>query len=64
LPPNLPKGSPLEVTYAYDAAGRINCSAKELTGNAAASIEIVRDSGLDADGVNSFESLAESYVVE
>jgi len=64
LPPNLPKGSPLEVTYAYDAAGRINCSAKELTGNATASIEIVRDSGLDADGVTSFEGLAESYVIE
>ncbi len=64
LPPNLPKGSPVEVTYAYDSAGRIHCSAKELTGNNAASIEIVRDSGLDADGVSSFESLAESYVVE
>jgi len=64
LPPDLPKGSPVEVTYAYDASGRINCTARELTSNNAASIEIVRESGLDSDGVNSFETLAENYLVE
>jgi hypothetical protein len=35
-----------------------------MTSNNAASIEIVRESGLDSDGVESFESLAESYSVE
>ena len=64
LPADLPKGSPVEVTYAYDSSGRISCTAKELTSNNAASIEIVRDTGLDSDGVDSFEALAEGYVVE
>tara|TARA_B100000029_G_scaffold415932_1_gene419921 strand:+ start:182 stop:1762 length:1581 start_codon:yes stop_codon:yes gene_type:complete len=64
LPSGLPKGSPVEVTYAYDASGRINCSAREMTSNNAASIEIVRDAGLDDAGVDTFESLAESYAVE
>jgi molecular chaperone DnaK len=64
LPANLPKGSPVEVTYAYDASGRINCTARELTSNNAASIEIVRDSGLDDEGVDTFGALAESYQVE
>ena len=52
------------MTYAYDSSGRISCTAKELTSNNAASIEIVRDMGLDVDGVASFEALAEGYVVE
>ena len=64
LPAGLPKGAPVEVTYAYDAAGRINCTARELTSNNEASIEIIRGSGLDTDGVNSFETLAEKYLVE
>ena len=64
LPANLPKGSPVEVTYAYDDSGRIHCTAQEMTGNNAASIEIVRESGLDSDGVDSFQSLADAYSVE
>ena len=64
LPPGLAAGSPVEVTYAYDENGRISCSARELAGNNAASIEIVRDSGLDTVGVEAFEALAAEYVVE
>ena len=64
LPANLPKGSPVEVTYAYDDSGRIHCTAREMTSNNAASIEIVRESGLDSDGVDSFQSLAEAYSIE
>ncbi len=64
LPPNLPAGSPVELTYRYDANGRIHASAKELAGNTEASTEIVRDSGLDDDGVHSFETLAKEYHVE
>ncbi len=64
LPPNLPAGSPVEITYAYDKNGRIHASARELTGNVEASTEIVRDSGLDTAGVSSFEKLASDYKVE
>ena len=64
LPPNLPAGSPVEVTYEYDKNGRISASAKEVTGNVAAEIEIQRSQGLDTDGVSAFESLADQYHVE
>ena len=65
LPDNLPKGSPVEVTYAYDASGRIHASAKELTGNNQASTEIVRDSGMDEASIDdAFKALAEQYHVE
>lgn len=64
LPPNLPAGSPVEVTYSYDANGRIHAAARELTGNQAASAEIVRASGLDDVGLKAFESLARQYQVE
>jgi molecular chaperone DnaK len=64
LPPNLPAGSPVEVTYSYDANGRIHATAKELTGNKVANTEIVRDMGLTEQNVDAFESLAASYQVE
>lgn len=64
LPEDLPKGSPLEVEYSYDANGRIHAAAKDLTGNKAASMEIVRNSGLDDAGVDAFETLAQEYLVE
>ena len=64
LPPNLPANSPVEVTYSYDANGRIHAVAKELTTNRVATTEIVRDSGLTDIGVNDFEMLARDYHVE
>ena len=64
LPPNLPKGSPVEVTYSYDANGRIQATAKELTSNKASQTEIVRDSGLSEANVGNFEQLAKDYHVE
>jgi molecular chaperone DnaK len=64
LPPNLPAGSPVEISYEYDKNGRIHASARELTGNKEASTEIVRDSGLDTEGVDAFETLAGGYHVE
>lgn len=64
LPPNLPAGSPVEVQYRYDANGRIHAAAKELTGNNQADTEIVRDSGLDDTGLDSFQTLAADYHVE
>ena len=65
LPPNLPQGSPVEISYNYDANGRIHASARELTGNREASTEIVRDSGMNEFNVEeAFQSLAREYQVE
>lgn len=64
LPPNLPAGSPVEVTYSYDANGRVHCEARELTGNRVAKTEIVRDMGLTDQNVDAFEALASEYRVE
>ena len=64
LPPNLPAGSPVEITYEYDKNGRIGATARELTSNREAKTEIIRDSGLTNDGVDTFEILAKDYSVE
>ena len=64
LPAGLPAGSPVEVTYSYDANGRINATAKELTGSRVAKTEIVRDSGLNEKGIGDYEMLARDYQVE
>jgi molecular chaperone DnaK len=65
LPAGLPKGSPVEVTYRYDSAGRIHVSAKELVGNTAAATEIVRENlGGTEENVNVMTGLAEQYEVE
>lgn len=64
LPPNLPAGSPVEVTYMYDKNGRISVQAREVNSNSEASTEIVRDSGLEESGVDAFETLAAGYNVE
>lgn len=65
LPASLPKGSPIEITYAYDSSGRIDAKARELTGNNEASAEIVRDSGLDdRQIVDALEVLSKEYEIE
>lgn len=64
LPPNLPAGSPVELTYRYDASGRIHATARELVGNHAASTRIVRESGLDDNHIGVLERLAREYQVE
>lgn len=65
LPENLPQGSPIEISYTYDANGRIQASARDLTGNVEASTEIVRDSGMNEFNVEeAFQSLAREYQVE
>ncbi|MCX7396362.1 MAG: Hsp70 family protein [Planctomycetales bacterium] len=65
LPQSLPKGSPIEITYSYDASGRISATAKELTGNNQASAEIVRDSGLNEGQItDALSTLQNEYDVE
>jgi len=64
LPPGLPKGSLVDVTYAFDASGRIRVSAKERTGGKAASIEIDRRGNLDEQQIDVFRQLASEYQVE
>ena len=59
LPPNLPKGSPIEVVYAFDASGRVRVRAHDKTGGKEAEIEIERKGGLNASQLNTFTSLAE-----
>jgi molecular chaperone DnaK len=64
LPESLPKGSPVEVTYAFDTAGRINVTARDKTGGKEASIDIQRQGTLTEDQVDVFSKLAAEYKVE
>ncbi len=64
LPPNLPKGTPVEVTYAFDKSGRISVSAREKKGNTEAVIEIERQGTLSESEVEQFGILASEYSIE
>jgi len=64
LPQDLPKGSPIEVTYAFDASGRISVRAKDQTGGKEAAIQIERRGGLDDRQIDVFTKLASDYKVE
>ncbi|MCL2347428.1 MAG: Hsp70 family protein [Planctomycetaceae bacterium] len=63
FPAHLPKGTPVEVTYAFDKSGRISVSAREKTTNCEASIEIERKGALNESEVDAFVQLASEYVV-
>ena len=64
LPPDLAKGSPIEVTYAFDTAGRITVRAEEKTGGKEASIEIERRGRLDDQQIDAYTRLANEYTIE
>jgi molecular chaperone DnaK len=64
LPKDLPKGSPIEVTYSFDSAGRVHVRAVDTTGGKQAEIAIERKGGLNANELNAFTSLAETYRVD
>ena len=64
LPPNLPKGSPIEVSYSFDAAGRVRVRARDKTGGQEAAIEISRQGGLSDTQIDTFTSLAHEYDVK
>lgn len=64
LPPRLPKGSKVEVTYAFDTAGRITVKAKELSSGEEVAIEIQRRGRLSDGQVEAYKKLASHYKVE
>jgi molecular chaperone DnaK len=64
LPKDLPKGSPIEVVYAFDASGRVRVRAVDKTGGKEAEIEIERRGGLNAKQLNAYVSLADAYQVD
>ena len=63
LPHALPKGSPIEVTYAFDESGRVRVSAIDKTGGHEATIEIERRGGLNEKQIDAYAKLASEYVV-
>ncbi|MGA2063396.1 MAG: Hsp70 family protein [Thermoguttaceae bacterium] len=64
LPPGLPKGSPIEVTYSFDASGRIAVAAREKASGRQATIDIQRRGGLDEHQIDAYTRLANEYTVE
>lgn len=64
LPKGLPKGSPIEVTYAFDTTGRVVVRARDKTGGSEAAIEIERRSGLSDNDIDAYLELAKAYTVE
>ncbi|MDO5553162.1 MAG: Hsp70 family protein [Planctomycetia bacterium] len=64
LPPNLPKGTPVEVTYSFDKSGRISVSAREKMTNKEATIEIERSGVLSDGDIDRFTQLANAYAIE
>jgi len=64
LPPDLPKGSKVEVIYSFDPAGRITVRARELAGGQKATIEIERRGRLNEKQVDAYAKLATDYKVE
>ena len=64
LPEGLPKGSPVEVVYTFDQAGRISVRAQDKTGGRFASQQIDRAGALDEKKIDALKRLAEYYHVE
>lgn len=64
LPPNLPKGSPVEVTYSFDRNGRVYVTAREKQGNHEAKIEIERRGTLNESEIENFIKLSSEYTIE
>lgn len=64
LPPNLPVGSPVELTYRYDEHRRLQVFAKELTGGNEASCEIHWSGSAVTESTNAMQALAQGYRVQ
>lgn len=64
LPENLPKGSPVELHYAYDDRGHIHVVLKELSSRTAAQVEIAWSHGMDDNTIDALANLARAYRIE
>ena len=64
LPEGLPKGSPIEVVYSFDAAGRISVRAQDQTGGRFATQQIERTGALDDKKIDVLARLAADYRIE
>lgn len=64
LPKGTPKGAPVEVTYSFDASGRVSVSAKDVSSGKQAAIQIDRRGGLTESQVDIYSRLASDYHVE
>jgi molecular chaperone DnaK len=66
LPPGLPKGSPVEVTYSYSAQGRLHVNARELTQGhyATAVIDYYEQNQLPRDSLRDFQSMLAGISVD
>ena len=61
---NLPKGTPVEVTYAFDKLGASPIAAREKFTNKEAKINIERRGVLTEEEVEKFIRLADEYSIE
>jgi molecular chaperone DnaK len=57
VPPNLPKGTPVDVTYEYAANGRLSVRARLRTGLHAVNLELQRQSALSSEHVSLWKRL-------
>lgn len=64
LPEALPKGSPIEVTYAFNQSGRVTVSARDMIGGQSATIKIERRGRLNDRNVDDLAKLMANYCVE
>ncbi|QGJ70809.1 Molecular chaperone DnaK [Planctomycetales bacterium 10988] len=63
LPSKLPKGAPIEVSYSFTSAGRVEVSAKDRTGGKEAKTHIERQGLLEENQVDRYADLADGYSV-
>ena len=64
LPTPLPKGSPIEVSYIINTAGRVEILAHDKTGGRQAQIHIERKGGLNNSQIDNYTRLANEYQVD
>jgi molecular chaperone DnaK len=64
LPPNLPDASPVEVTYSFDANGRIHVHARDVAGGREARTQIERATGLKEMEVGKLAGVVSDLSVE
>ncbi|MDR0391682.1 MAG: Hsp70 family protein [Planctomycetaceae bacterium] len=64
LPPELPKGSLVQVTYSFNKNGRVAVNAKETNSGKEATIDIDRRGALTDEQLENLTKLASEYIVE